>query len=327
MKKALLTFVGAQDPINKRGIDGPVLTLLEHLRFDAIHLLYTVDDRRAGVFFGKNALDLQNSIQKKYLDTSVFSHLFDCRNPVDHNDVYLHLMEFCHTLPREGLRYTAAIASGTPTMQACWILLAESGDFPVTLVRANDPTYIGPRISVVKLGAFLPRVHRLEKERKAQKKKYEDLLPTLTIDTSAPSVAIGETEVTLSPILFGCYLFFAVRAHRGLGAEKIQPTGTTHAVLKEMLDYCVTSYPDARDSLTEKMKRAVRANEGMKIETLRSYISRINNAIQRATSRGLAEEYSIRADRRRISKKYGAIGYHISAPPRKIVIRPEIKRS
>jgi sigma54-dependent transcription regulator len=48
----------------------------------------------------------------------------------DHNQIYVELKNYCDRLNNADNRsYTAAISSGTPDMQVCWILLAEYGDF------------------------------------------------------------------------------------------------------------------------------------------------------------------------------------------------------
>lgn len=56
-------------------------------------------------------------------------------------------------------------------MQVCWILMAESGDFPVDLIRSNESKFGGQFVTPVKLGTGLPRIIRLQEEVKTLTKE------------------------------------------------------------------------------------------------------------------------------------------------------------
>ncbi|MBK6504254.1 MAG: hypothetical protein IPG02_00905 [Ignavibacteria bacterium] len=133
------------------------------------------------------------------------------KDPTDHNEIYPKLLKYLESVQKSGFTYTAAISSGTPSMQACWILIAESGAFPLKLVRSDDPKWGVPVVRKVKLSAALPRIEKIKKENIELKKSA---LEKLTIDKKKPEVRIGEKVIDLTPIEFVYYRFFAERARR-----------------------------------------------------------------------------------------------------------------
>jgi len=145
-KKILLSFVGTNDAgklIGKN--DGAILTALKKQKFDEVILLW--NEANVGeVEYGKVVKYLKREINKRKYASKISDQEFNLSDVTDHNQIYLQLKEFTDTLLKnKSYTYTAAISSGTPAMQVCWILLAESGDFseanPLRLIKIKDPKF------------------------------------------------------------------------------------------------------------------------------------------------------------------------------------------
>jgi sigma54-dependent transcription regulator len=124
--KALLSFVGTNDAGNLNGKpDGAILTVFRKLRFDEVHLLWNPAAPR-GISFEDIAKHVRFEIEDRGYARRVSLHRFDCKDVTDHNEIYPKLLAVCNALKSSKTRkFTAAIASGTPAMQVCWILMAE----------------------------------------------------------------------------------------------------------------------------------------------------------------------------------------------------------
>lgn len=180
MKKALISFVGTNDNVTftKGKGGGAILTVLSERKFDSLHLIYHPTKINDTTFY-EIAIKVKNEAIKDHFikNGNIFLHFFDCDNVTDHNEIYPKLLSICNKLPGR-YEYTAAIASGTPSMQECWILIAESGDFKVKLVRSNEQKYGIPLVTEVKLGTSLPQIIKLKKENiKIQKELKKKLAP------------------------------------------------------------------------------------------------------------------------------------------------------
>lgn len=156
-------------------------------------------------------------------------HKFDCKNVTDHNEIYPKLLEICKELNISPDReYTAAIAAGTPAMQVCWLLMAESGDFPIKLIRSNEPRFGKPLVTLIKLDTTLPKIFRLEQEND----EIDNLLPDAEIDVKNGSLQIAGTIIPLSPMEFSYYRYFAQRIKKGLLAERFSGLSVSNIFFK-----------------------------------------------------------------------------------------------
>ena len=143
-KKILLSFVGTNDAgklIGKN--DGAILTALKKQKFDEVILLWN-RTQIGEVKYEKVVKYLKREIMKRKYASKISDKEFKLSDVTDHNQIYLKLKEFTDTLPKnKSYSYTAAISSGTPAMQVCWTLFAESGDFtetiPLQLIKIKDP--------------------------------------------------------------------------------------------------------------------------------------------------------------------------------------------
>jgi sigma54-dependent transcription regulator len=195
--KVLLSFIGSNDAgkLNDK-TDGAILTALKNEKFDHIHLLWNKGTIKE-ITYEKIAEYLKTEIIKRKLAKKVFAYEFPIKDVTNHNIIYTSLIDFTETLNKsEEFNYTAAISSGTPAMQVCWILLAESGDFSelnsLRLIQVKDPKFGKSENLLVKIDTSLPRILRLKEEVKTLKK---DLIPSAIITITKPGLKIDETDI------------------------------------------------------------------------------------------------------------------------------------
>jgi sigma54-dependent transcription regulator len=134
-RKVFVSFVGSNDAGKLIGKDdGAILTALKAFKkVEKVYLLWSPTG---------NFKDIANYLKKEIINNrfckNVLLHAFDLDNVTDHNEIYPKLLGFCKSNFKENEEVTAAIASGTPAMQVCWILMAESGDYKLKLIRSNE---------------------------------------------------------------------------------------------------------------------------------------------------------------------------------------------
>lgn len=215
MKTSLISFVGTNDRGSSRNgkkSDGAILTALKERKFDYLHILWNPTKINNMNFYDIAVYVRDEAVKRKYfLKDRITLHPFECENVTDHNEIYPKLLSFCKSLPK-GIEYTAAIASGTPAMQVCWILMAESGDFKIKLIRSNEPRFDEPLITEVKLGTGLPKIQKLEKENRLMIKEVKKNLSPVVIDTKQMKVEIDNQTLPFSNIEFCYYYYFLKRA-------------------------------------------------------------------------------------------------------------------
>jgi len=296
MKEVLLTFVGTND-FNKNK-DGAVLTVFKKRKFDEVHLLWNPS---SFLNYFEVAKYVKSEIDKRKFCRKVTVHSFDCEDVTDHNEIYPKLLTFCNNLTLKGNKYTAAIASGTPSMQACWILLAESGDFPLKLIRSDEAKFGKPIVRDVKLGASLPRILRLKEENEELKKERKKLLPPLSLFVSNAKVQIGKDELNLSPVEFSYYRYFIKRALNEMEYLRIDIDTVPEEFYNSVLKYHRDSFPQADSNRigTEK-------NKYISSATFRANISKLNKKIELFFDREpIFMNYQVESKGMRFRKAYG----------------------
>lgn len=304
----LISFVGNNDAGKLNGKDdGAILTALGNRKFDEVILLWTPPTDYCDYYKITNYLKAEIEIRK--LCKKVTKIEFDINNPTDHNTIYPQLVEICKALPQNN-NYTAAIASGTPAMQVCWILMAESGDFTIRLIRSNESKFGKPLITEIKLGTGLPKIiKRLEEENKDLRK----LLPVVKLNIMKGELKIGDGLIKLSPVQFAYYRYFLERAKEENEYERFgNSADTPKSFLKKIIDYHKESFPDAYLTIKES-ENILEKGYGADIRTFRANISKLNNKIKSAIDS--FNYYIIETDGSRFKTSYG-----ISLPPDKIKI-------
>ena len=311
-KQVLMSFVGTNDQGGADGSDGAILTVFKALSFDEVHLLWNSGNNQKSDF-RQIAERVQSEIIKRGHTQKVSLHEFPLDNVTDHNEIYPKLLNFCKGLEsQKGKTFVAAIASGTPAMQVCWILMAESGDFPLELIRSNEPKYGSPLITPVKLGTGLPRIVRLQKENKRLKKQTLALIPNLVIDVKAGIVEIGGSEIPLAPIEFCYYRYFAHRAKAKKDFERFSEITIFGDFPESIAEYFRETFPDANDATVQQAVK-----KGLERTTFRGNVSKANKKIHSAiTNEESRRLFEIGIDGKRFAKRYG-----IRTPAEKVAIK------
>ena len=313
--KILLSFVGANDAGKLKGDeDGAILTVFRERSFNELHLLWN-PSKYKGADFKSIAEYVSEQITKRDLSEKIYLHEFNCSDVTNHNEIYPRLLSFCKSL---GIgaekKYTAAIASGTPAMQVCWILMAESGDFPIELIRSNEPKYGKPLVRPIKLGTGLPRILRLEEENKQLQKEKQELIPRLVIDVKNGLAKVNKVTLDLSPIEFCYYRYFAERKLISDEFERISGILVPEVFVEKLLLYRKESFPDKETS--EKENRKLR-ERGISTTTFRSNVSKANVGVHKMLkNKSLAKLFEIAIEGKKNSKLYG-----FRLPKSKILIR------
>lgn len=271
--KIFVSFVGINDAGKLNGNDdGAILTALKALKkVDKVQLLWSPTGN-----FRDIANYLKNEIINKKYCKNIFLHTFDLDNVTDHNEIYPKLLEFCKCNFKENEEVTAAIASGTPAMQVCWILMAESGDFNLRLIRSNESRYGKSPITEIKLGTGLPSViKRLESENKDLIK----LLPAVNMNITKGELKIGNELIKLSPVQFAYYRYFLERAKEENEYERFPMFRTHLEFVKKIIKYHNDSFPESDQEILETVK-LLKNSDGIVMGNFRSVISKINRKIK-----------------------------------------------
>lgn len=305
-RKIFISFIGTNDAGKLNGKpDGAILTALKALKkADEVYLLWSPSDT-----FKNISAYLKKEIIKRKLSHKVNSIPFDLDDVTDHNEIYPKLLDFCKVNLPVNPEIIAAIASGTPAMQVCWILMAESGDFRLKLIRSNEPKFGKPPVTEIKLGTGLPKIIRLESENKDLKK----LLPIVNLNIPKGELKIGSVPVKLSPVQFAYYRYFIERAKEEKEYERFGNTADTpKSFLKKIIEFHKESFPDAYMNI-KVSENILEKGYGADIRTFRANISKLNNKIK--TAMVSYNYYIIETEGSRFRTCYG-----ISLPPEKINI-------
>ena len=141
-KKALISFVGRQDPLNKNGKPGPVLTLLSQREFRHVFLIYTRSPKKNDKNMEERARQTAEMIEREY---SINTTPVPLRviSPVDHEEVFRKTRDVFRRLNQDIKKYDVylSLASGTPQMHIALFLLAASGEVHATMIYQPDPEH------------------------------------------------------------------------------------------------------------------------------------------------------------------------------------------
>lgn len=301
----LISFIGKNDAGMLDGKpDGAILTALKALKkVDEVYLLWSPNEE-----YKKISSHIKTEIIKRKYAVRVNTIPFDLDDVTDHNEIYPKLLDFCQTNLKHGAEVIAAIASGTPAMQVCWILMAESGDFKLKLIRSNEAKYSKKPVTEIKLSTGLPRIiKRLAAENKDLKKN----LPIVTLNITKGELKIGERIIKLSPIEFAYYRYFLERAKQNKVFERFGSTADTPTeFLKKVIEYHKESYPDAYLAIRSSEK-SLKEGRGHDLGTFRSNLSKLNKKIKNNTDN--YNYFIINKSGLRYKTSYG-----IDLPPEKI---------
>lgn len=154
--KTLLTFTGFHDPysmglVGQEQQPGPILSLAIAKSFGRI-ILFSTPSVQA---HARETLQALNAVCPK---TAVSIVEIPLQDPTDYVPILRHLRqqtsEILKAAPDDD--YFIAVASGTPQMHACWVLLVSGGEIPARILHVRPPKYVtkdAPMVSEVDLSA------------------------------------------------------------------------------------------------------------------------------------------------------------------------------
>ncbi len=138
----LLTFTGFHDPYFKGLVDqeeqaGPILSLLTTRPFAHIFLFDTPAT-------AKITHATQSAIIERHPHTQVHICELQLSDPTDYREILVglkaHYPAILQKYPSADL--FVAVASGTPQMHACWVMLTASGKIPARILHVRPPRYV-----------------------------------------------------------------------------------------------------------------------------------------------------------------------------------------
>lgn len=302
-KSVLISFIGTNDAgaLNNKN-DGSVLTVLKNRKFDEATLLWT-SYYKPEINYDFISRYVKNEIEKRGYVTKVRRYYFDLDDVVDHNEIFPKLLSHLRkNFNPEYVKVTAAIASGTPAMQACWILIAESGEFPLELIRSNEPETGKPAITRVKLGAHLPKIRMLQNENENLRK---NLYPEVIISIKKSEIHINGKLIKFSPLEFCYYRYFLTKITTDDGDLKVQGYSMPREFCERIIGYFEESYKPY-DINIRALKKKLSEFENINVNNFRSTVSKLNKKIKKhPLPANLKLYYEITSTGPRFSKSYG----------------------
>lgn len=166
-RDVLLTFTGFHDPFSMGLVDeeeqpGPILTLVSERRFSRIILFGT--PRTAD-----NTKATREALSSRFGDLIVEVRSLPLDDPTDYAAIISalrsHLAEIRSALP--SCAFYVSVASGTPQMHACWVVLLKGGEFPARILHVRPPRFVTadrPLVAEVDLESSLGVPRRIEDE-------------------------------------------------------------------------------------------------------------------------------------------------------------------
>lgn len=298
----LFSFVGVTDARLALEGRGPIMSAVEHLRPLKVVLIATITEgSQHDLVAGATAV--RKAVMKVLPQTKVHVVTMDLTDPTDHNEIYPQLRELVQPYCADGADAVAAISSGTPSMQVCWVLLAESGDAHLRLIRTVEPELSKKVVREVKLGSGLPRIMALEAENEQLR---ELVMQQVRLRVRHGTVQIGDVVIPLSPTQFAYYRYFLQRCKGGKKDDdrwlRISQLVMPDEFTTTINHYQMESFPDAADSDPVRLKK----RQTIPVEAFRSTISKLNKKIEEALrSPHVAKYYMITFKGPKNARHYG----------------------
>jgi DNA-binding NtrC family response regulator len=138
----LLTFTGFHDPYYKGLVDheeqpGPILSLLKVRSFDHVFIFDTPTTLDISKYTKETVTALYPECEVHILDMNL-------SDPTNYGDIFAGLKRHAHSIQEDcsPARFFISVASGTPQMHACWVLLAASGEIPAKILHVRPPRFV-----------------------------------------------------------------------------------------------------------------------------------------------------------------------------------------
>lgn len=149
MENLLLTFTGFQDPytlglIGEEEQSGPILSLAAAKTFDRIILFSTPRTE-------ENTSATRETLNSLYPGMIVEVRALSLEDPTNYiailRGLRAHIREI--TEGTHNANFFISVASGTPQMHACWVLLASSGEIPARILNVRPQRFVTKERSLV----------------------------------------------------------------------------------------------------------------------------------------------------------------------------------
>lgn len=140
--KTLLTFTGFHDPyhiglLGEEEQAGPIISLFTAMGFDRVVLFSTPNTAR-------NTEATRNALISLGQDVNVVVIDLPLEDPTDYLTILKLLRSQIAPLRNHSsdAEFFISVASGTPQMHACWVLLAASGELPARILHVRPPRFV-----------------------------------------------------------------------------------------------------------------------------------------------------------------------------------------
>ena len=210
--KIFISFIGSNDAGKLAGKDqdGAVFTILKESKFDRILLLY---NNRKGKSSNPEIQysDIANYLKEKIIsnnyvsDNNIEIHEIDFNDPADHNEVYRNLYRFLNEKfsedDFEDNEFFVGISSGTPAMQATWIIFAEADIFPFKLLRSVEKRYAenGRQVKEVELLTGInEKLNKLKTIGVSDKNKLYEVRDSMNLENHIKKIGLSDKPILIT---------------------------------------------------------------------------------------------------------------------------------
>jgi DNA-binding NtrC family response regulator len=145
----LLTFTGFNDPyslglVGEEEVPGPILSLIMARRFDRVILFSTPNTE-------KHTSATQSVLKKVCPSMLVETRDLPLSDPTDYHRILKGLRPHLRNVIESslGASFFISVASGTPQMHACWLLLAASGEIPARILQVRPRKFVSTTAPLV----------------------------------------------------------------------------------------------------------------------------------------------------------------------------------
>ena len=289
MTSHLVSFVGTTDIQLAHEGRGPVLTAIKELKPTSVTLIVT--ESKAGTSkkksrFMEDSIRVVDAIENTFPKVSVQRWPIVLSDPTDHNEIYPKLRAIAREIATEFPEVAVAISSGTPSMQVCWILLAESGEVSLKLYRTSDPDISNVVIQPVKLEVGLPRIIGLEQQHQKLQRRTNSLekVAFKQIRMSVPNgtIHVGAVELKLSRRQFTYYRYFLSQAAEHTGTADAGLSIRNGRIPKNFVEAIVSYDKETWPLEPDPDMLALRVGGELDVTVFRSNLSKLNRKISDA---------------------------------------------
>jgi hypothetical protein len=144
----LLTFTGFNDPytlglVGDEEVPGPILSLTAARSFDRVVLFSTPNTEKHTSSTQAVLIKLHPSVVEirdiSLVDPTDYHHIL--------NGLRSHLKHIVESF--SGANFFISVASGTPQMHACWLLLAASGEIPARILQVRPHKFVTATVPLI----------------------------------------------------------------------------------------------------------------------------------------------------------------------------------